>query len=61
MLEASETSDPTTGVENIASRAIKNVRYYNVAGLESATPFKGINIVVTEMNDGTKRTEKLMY
>ena len=61
MLEASETSDPTTGVENIASRAIKNVRYYNVAGLESATPFKGINIVVTEMNDGTKRTEKLIY
>lgn len=61
MLEASETSDPTTGVENIATHTIKNVRYYNVAGLESATPFKGINIVVTEMNDGTKRTEKLMY
>ncbi len=60
MLEASETPE-LTGVENIASRAIKNVRYYNVAGLESSTPFKGINIVVTEMNDGTKRTEKLMY
>jgi ribosome-binding factor A len=46
-------------IENVNAN-VKSVRYYNVAGIESATPFKGINIVVMEMNDGTKKTMKVV-
>lgn len=49
-----------TGIEELNLSNVKSVRYYNVAGIESATPFKGINIVVMEMNDGTKKTMKVV-
>ena len=47
-----------TGIDNLNLSNVKSVRYYNVAGVESATPFKGINIVVMEMTDGSKKTVK---
>ena len=47
-----------TGIDNLNLSNVKSVRYYNVAGIESATPFKGINIVVMEMTDGSKKTVK---
>ena len=47
-----------TGIYNLNLSNVKSVRYYNVAGIESATPFKGINIVVMEMTDGSKKTVK---
>ncbi len=50
----------TTGIETIAGGEVKSVRYYNAQGLESAVPFQGINIVVMEMNDGTKKTVKVV-
>lgn len=37
---------------------VKSVRYYNAAGVESNVPFNGLNIIVKEMNDGTKVTTK---
>ncbi len=51
---------PNTGVENINMENVKAVRYYNAAGVESATPFQGVNIVVREMNDGSKSVVKVV-
>ena len=50
-----------TGVENInADREVAAVRYINVAGQESDTPFNGVNIVVTTYTDGTTSTTKVV-
>ena len=50
-----------TGVEGIdAQKTVKNVRYYNVAGMQSDSPFQGVNIVVTTYDDGTQRTTKVV-
>ena len=50
-----------SGVEQItADKQIANVRYINVAGQESETPFDGVNIVVTTYTDGTMSTVKVM-
>ena len=49
-----------TAIENINLDNVKNVRYYNVAGVESATPFQGVNIVVMEMTDGTTKAVKVV-
>lgn len=51
----------TVGVSDIATdRAVKSVRYYNIAGMQSSTPFNGMNIVVTEYTDGTKSSVKII-
>ena len=50
-----------TGVENVnADREVAAVRYINVAGQESETPFSGVNIVVTTYTDGTTSTTKVV-
>lgn len=50
-----------TGVENInADKQVADVRYINVAGQESDTPFNGVNIVVTTYTDGTTSTVKVV-
>ena len=49
-----------TGIENLNMSNVKGVRYYNLQGVESATPFQGVNIVVKEMTDGSKVTTKLV-
>ena len=52
---------PTTAVEQpTAGKRVVSVRYYNAAGLQSAQPFNGVNIVVTTYADGSKKTEKMM-
>ena len=52
---------PTTGVEQpVAGKRVVSVRYYNAAGLQSAQPFEGVNIVVTTYADGSKKTEKVI-
>lgn len=43
-----------------ATKTIRSIRYYNVAGIESAQPFDGVNIVVTTFNDGTKAINKVI-
>jgi len=48
-----------TGIENLTT-GVKSVRYYNLQGIESATPFQGVNIVVKEMTDGSKSTSKVV-
>lgn len=49
-----------TGVENLITDNVKSVRYINAAGIESATPFQGVNILVIEMTDGTKKVVKVI-
>jgi len=51
----------TTGIENVtAHKEVAAVRYFNVAGQESETPFSGVNIVVTTYTDGTTSTVKVV-
>ncbi len=50
----------TAVVENLAQKTINNVKYYNVAGMESEVPFDGVNIQVTTYNDGTTNTCKVI-
>ncbi len=47
-------------VENLAQKTINNVKYYNIAGMESNEPFDGVNIKVITYNDGTTSTSKVM-
>lgn len=49
-----------TAVENITSREVVGVKYYNVAGIESNKPFDGVNIVVTRYSDGSTTTTKIL-
>ena len=50
----------TAVVENLAQKTVNNVKYYNVAGMESKVPFEGLNIMVTTYNDGTTSTSKVI-
>ncbi len=49
-----------TGIDNVSSKAVANVKYYNMAGIESDVPFQGINIEVTTYTDGSRTTRKIM-
>ena len=50
-----------TGVSTVAGdKQVKSVRYYNLAGVESAQPVKGVNIKVTTYSDGTRKSEKVI-
>ena len=49
-----------TGIEDINASQVKGVRYYNLSGQQGATPFDGVNIVVTEMADGTRTATKVI-
>ena len=49
-----------TSIETI-DNGVKKVTYYNVQGIESSEPFDGLNVVVTEYNNGTKKTNKRNY
>ena len=49
-----------TAIEDVNASSVKSVRYYNIAGIESSTPFQGVNIVVREMNDGSKVATKIV-
>ena len=42
------------------AKEVKSVTFYNVAGRQSATPFEGINIVVTRYTDGSTSTSKML-
>ena len=55
-----------TGIETIGAdkgagvRSLKSTRYYNLMGVESGTPFEGVNIVVKEYSDGTRESSKMI-
>ena len=53
--------DVPTAITDVATSASPvAVEYYNVAGVRSATPFKGVNIVVTQYSDGSRTTKKIV-
>lgn len=50
-----------TGVNDVTNaKTVKSVNYVNMAGQVSATPFEGVNIVVTRYTDGTQSTKKIV-
>ena len=51
---------PAVGVADINSKAVKSVKYVNLAGVESNKPFDGVNIMVTTYTDGTKAAAKVI-
>ena len=53
------TSEPT-GISNVNTGNVVNVKYYNVMGVEGSVPFKGVNIVVTTYDNGTRTTSKMI-
>lgn len=51
-----------TGVQQLleGKAQVASVKYYNMMGVESDVPFKGVNIVVTRYDDGTQSTAKVV-
>lgn len=48
-----------TGISTVdVDRTLTGVKYYNLSGMQSSTPFEGVNIIVKEYNDGTKTIGK---
>ena len=53
--------DATTAIYTVqASKEAVSHTYYNIAGIASDKPFKGINIVVTHYSDGTHTATKVI-
>lgn len=54
--------DVPTAINTVeTSGKIVDVKYYNMLGIESATPFNGVNIVVTTYDNGNCTTSKKLY
>ncbi|MBQ4366677.1 MAG: hypothetical protein II786_01160, partial [Muribaculaceae bacterium] len=52
---------PTAITDLVTNDAqVTNVRYINMAGVESDKPFQGVNVVVTTYTDGTRTTAKVV-
>lgn len=49
-----------TGVTDVYAKTVAGVKYVNVAGMESNTPFDGVNIMVTTYTDGTHSVVKVI-
>ena len=54
-----EPTAPTAVRDVDATKAIASVKYVNLAGQVSATPFSGVNVKVTTYTDGSTRSEKI--
>jgi len=55
------TNDIPTSINGVDSyRQVVSEKYYNPAGIESDTPFKGVNIVVTRYSDGSTSIVKVL-
>lgn len=58
--------DFATAIETINAdkasgmRTLKCTRYYNMMGVESSTPFQGVNIIVKEYTDGSRESSKMI-
>lgn len=59
-LTVTKESDTPTAVNDINVDNIASVKYVNLAGQVSATPFEGLNIQVTTMKDGSKKAVKVI-
>ena len=53
------TAIQTINTDNASGmRTLKCTRYYNMMGVESSTPFQGVNIIVKEYTDGSRESSK---
>ena len=43
-----------------SSKEVARSKFYNVQGIETAQPQKGVNIQVMEYTDGSKKTVKIL-
>lgn len=56
-----QVNDIPTAINNVnTGKQVAGVKYVNLAGVESATPFQGVNIAVTTYTDGTRSTAKIV-
>jgi len=56
-----QVNDTPTAIENVnGSKQVANVKYVNLSGVESATPFQGVNIEVKTYTDGTRSSSKVL-
>ena len=49
-----------TSIDAIDGSEVKSTRYYNLMGVESATPFQGVNIIVKEYTNGSCELSKVI-
>ncbi len=60
-LEDMNDNGITTGTSELqVEKSVVGVKYYNLMGIESDAPFKGVNIVVTSYDNGTRSTSKVI-
>ena len=53
--------DDFDGIEDVIKpKTIASVKYYNLAGVESAEPQPGVSIKVTTYSDGSRQSEKIV-
>ena len=58
--EAQELKDPDAITSITSDKQVTDVRYYNLAGVESVEPIKGVNLKVTTYSDGFRKSEKIL-
>lgn len=62
MIVPAQAAETVTGVSTTAvAKTVTATDYYNLQGMRSATPFQGINIVVTRYADGSKTSVKRSF
>ncbi len=60
-IDLNTTDGIITAVNDVnTTKTMKQVRYYNLAGVESSEPFDGVNVVVTTYTDGTRTAVKVV-
>ncbi len=62
-LDLIRTDNTYTGVKEVQQHdavTIQDIRYYNIMGQESMTPFDGINIMVIRYKDGSMISRKIL-
>ena len=60
-IDLNTTDGIITAVNDVnTTKTVKQVRYYNLAGVESSEPFDGVNVVVTTYTDGTRTAAKVV-
>lgn len=60
MVVTFEGEPQTDGIEATKSAQTESVRYIDTMGHQSVKPFKGLNIVVTTLSDGSRQITKII-
>ena len=54
-------SDVPTAIESIIAQGnVAGIKYVNLSGMASNEPWRGVNIAVISLTDGTTRTVKVI-